>query len=593
MGRSASGRRPRSPVLVLALLVVTWSATLPALSQEFSQLTLDPDRGPVGETVTATGDGFDRSTDVMLEFDGLVVATVAADGAAWTDADSFRTTFTVPDRPADPSGAGYDVVARQDGEPRARDVFSIVPTLTIDPTRGPGGSSAALSGTGWDPDEPLTIDFPAGSPLTTLEPGDPEWSGNSRFAVTITVPMLRADTHEVQAHQFERKLEQEVPFTVVPTLTVDPTSGRVGDTVDASATGFTDGFPVELRFDGELVGTVPAGGAAWTGTTTFETPFDVPDRPDGPYTVEARQDCDGGCDIRATARFTVTPVSLQLDPSEGPIGTTVEARGGGWDPDLPVTLTFDADPVGTVGSGEVDAAGTFITTFTVPDHVAGPVDVVACQRCGTAREVAARAPFEVLAVLTVDPAIGTVDSITTVHGEAFDDDLAVTLVFDGEVIETLPAPEAGFTDEVRFAAELTVPDRAAGTYAVQTCQRCGTPDEVRAEAAFTVIPSLAFQPALGPPGFVTVAVGRGFPTGEPVELIWDPGVGRRVLTADPDGTFRIPFLVHHRDATGPRSGRGVLPANEGRAPGDLIPEPEAPFLVVPGSLQPSDFVTRR
>lgn len=581
----------RSTVLLSSLLIL-WASSLPALSQEFPTLTLTPDAGPVGERVTATGDRFDRDTDVVLRFDGQVVATVAANGPDWTDADSFQTTFTVPDRPADPSG-GYDVVAHQDGEPLARHVFTVEPTLTIDPTRGPGGSEVDLRGTGWDPDEVLTIDFPAGSTVATIGPGDDAWNGNSRFAVTLTVPSLRSETHPVEVHQFERKLLREVAFTVVPTLTLDPVSGRVGDLVDVSGTGYDRDFDLELVFDGESVATIPAGAPEWTSETTFTASFRVPERPDGPYLVEALQDCSRSCDISANARFSVSPVSLTIEPREGPIGTVVTADGGGWHPDLPVRLTFDGATVATIGAGDVTPAGRFVSTFEVPDRTAGNVTVEACQRCDSDDRIDAQVEFRVLAVLTVDPPSGSVGSAAAVSGEAFDRSLPLRLEFDGETVTTVPGGTSEFTDDVRFASELTVPDRPAGPHEVSACQRCGTETEIRASTTFTVVPSLVFEPDLGPPGFVTMAVGRGFPTGEPIELVWAPGVGRALVTAASDGSFRAPFLVHNRDRPGPRSGRALLPANADRPADQLIEEPEAPFLVVPGTLQPADFVARR
>lgn len=125
------------------------------------------------------------------------------------------------------------------------------------------------------------------------------------------------------------------------------------------------------------------------------------------------------------------------------------------------------------------------------------------------------------------------------------------------------------------------------------CQRCGDSDEIAASTSFTVTADLAFEPPVVAPGFVTFAVGRGFPAGEPVVLIWDVGIGRYEVAARPDGTFRVPVLAHRRDRPGPRTGRATMPVNETLPEDQRLLEPEADLLVVPGSQQPSDFAIRR
>lgn len=88
--------------------------------------------------------------------------------------------------------------------------------------------------------------------------------------------------------------------------------------------------------------------------------------------------------------------------------------------------------------------------------------------------------------------------------------------------------------------------------------------------------TLSVTPKVGPAGFVTGAVGTGFPPG-PVELTWSPGIGKTMALAGPDGTFSVRALILPRDRLGPRAliatGGGVT-AFDG-------------FLVVPSSVQPS------
>jgi hypothetical protein len=97
------------------------------------------------------------------------------------------------------------------------------------------------------------------------------------------------------------------------------------------------------------------------------------------------------------------------------------------------------------------------------------------------------------------------------------------------------------------------------------------------------------QPPLGPPGFVTEAVGTGFPANAPVTLAWRPGIGGAQVVTDAAGSFRVPVLVMHHDALGPRQ----LVATVGGSSRGATPTVSAPFLVVPATLGPPRAIDPR
>lgn len=113
---------------------------------------------------------------------------------------------------------------------------------------------------------------------------------------------------------------------------------------------------------------------------------------------------------------------------------------------------------------------------------------------------------------------------------------------------------------------------------------------VSSNAPHTPPPVLRTDPPLGPPGFVTAAVGSGFPPNAPVALGWFPGITALPLVpvvADATGAFRAQVLVMRRDQIGPRR-LTATPAD-----GVAFPTVSAQFLVVPGTLQPGEFKDRR
>lgn len=150
----------------------------------------------------------------------------------------------------------------------------------------------------------------------------------------------------------------------------------------------------------------------------------------------------------------------------------------------------------------------------------------------------------------------------------------------------------------RFTSTITPKARPAGTFQVRADdlkQREATAELVTCPPPpppppTPPTPAVQLQPPVGPPGFVTLAIGTGFPPGTPVTLDWSPGINARSsLTVIPDGAggFRLPVLVFHRDLLGPRKLRASF------AGGGPSSEAEAEFLVVAGRAQPPDFVVRR
>ncbi|MFJ6904563.1 hypothetical protein ACWERF_03110 [Streptomyces griseoluteus] len=99
-------------------------------------------------------------------------------------------------------------------------------------------------------------------------------------------------------------------------------------------------------------------------------------------------------------------------------------------------------------------------------------------------------------------------------------------------------------------------------------------------------PKIVAVPPIGKPGFVTSVRGTDFPPGVPVRFRWKPGITAAAAPTVPlpDGTFIGQLLILAKDQTGPRtitaSGPGFSPV-------------KTDFLVVNGSVQPPDEVTRR
>jgi TolB protein len=98
----------------------------------------------------------------------------------------------------------------------------------------------------------------------------------------------------------------------------------------------------------------------------------------------------------------------------------------------------------------------------------------------------------------------------------------------------------------------------------------------------TLKPTIVLDPPIGPPGFVTMAIGANFPPGAGLTLAWSVGLTASMpaVVAGPSGSFSVPVLILPRDTLGPRILTGTFSA----AGGGSVASP--PFLVVPGSGEP-------
>lgn len=184
----------------------------------------------------------------------------------------------------------------------------------------------------------------------------------------------------------------------------------------------------------------------------------------------------------------------------------------------------------------------------------------------------------------------------TVDGVNFNPYSAVLVTFDAGPGGTPESFERTTDVFGHFTFDIQVRSRSEGVHLVRA-------DDFRqreADVTFRIPcfqPSVALDPPIGPPGFVTNAVGTGFPAGASIVLLnWGTPALRSPLPknikTDANGSFQIPILVLYHDLLGPRMLQAIVANPFGERAGSAI-EADAPFLVTPGRSQPTDLVLRR
>lgn len=166
-----------------------------------------------------------------------------------------------------------------------------------------------------------------------------------------------------------------------PTLSVSPSSSRVGSTITITGAKFpssngsigADSAPaitIEYEVEGassRSMGTVFPN-ASGGFTTTFEVPLNIP-VPSKDNTVRA---LITGTSTSATALHTVPNPTLAPSPAKGAPGTSVTLKGSDFKPFSTVTsLTLGGLDVAVSSNLHTDAAGGFTTAFVVPEIYGG------------------------------------------------------------------------------------------------------------------------------------------------------------------------------------------------------------------------------
>jgi hypothetical protein len=210
----------------------------------------------------------------------------------------------------------------------------------------------------------------------------------------------------------------------------------------------------------------------------------------------------------------------------------------------------------------------------------------------SARPVNLARPAPTVARAAAPPVTYTIN----VDGVNFNPYSAVLVTFDAGPGGTPESFEKTTDVFGHFSLDIQVRGRAEGIHLIRA-------DDFRQREADATYQSPCFQPAIaldppiGPPGFVTLAVGTGFPPNASVVVLnWEAPALRSPLPknikTDANGSFQIPILVLFHDLLGPRMFQAIVPNPFGERAGAAI-EADAPFMVTPGRSQPTDFVIRR
>jgi len=455
-------------VFGIAIILVLLSAMIPVTpAQAARDITLDPERGSIGDKITVTGTGFNKSTATedkyaAIYFSNQVATTLDSIGTkvtsyekvkdgVWLDEDGdFKVTFKVPSllddgtvKTAVDRGNYYVYVCHYLGTtivPRITAIadFTVIKgEILLSPQKGVVGTLVEISGTNFLGRTDLTFKYDDTS--LSIESGH-KWTGaTGSFITTVRIPESTAGIHKISA--IAAGTEVSATFTVKPEITVSPTSGKASSLISVIGTGFGAKTQVTIWFDDIQLAT--------TATSTlghFSKSFNIPDLEAGTYVVEA----EGEANL-AKARFTIivptplptpaptptpTPTPAPAPPpvistsvASGYVGQGISVSGTGFRAGGMIAIKYDDQVVAATAA---DSNGLFAASFTVPSSKYGTHTITASDGTNTSK-----LNFDVESVPPLAPAL------------------------------LLPGMEAKLTAPIRFYWQDVTDDSLPVTYTIQ------------------------------------------------------------------------------------------------------------------------------
>ncbi len=372
-------KRKRACIMAIFVIIAsfTLTLTLPIFLVRANPLTLtvSPTSGNVGSTVTLSGDDATAYGEVRVYmatfFTGLFVATTTANSTG-----GYSVNITVPTYPA---GANTILVRDVSSGDEQTALFTINPDINVAPGQGSAEDIVTVNGDGFSGERLINVTFDGVDVTPTLEP--PRTDPFGSFQLEVRVPEVPQGTYTINASDGVNIALAS--FTVIPKISVNPTSGTVSTLVFVDGTGYAASSMVTMMFGDVNVTMQPSIPTDANGS--FMQIFFVPDVANGTHIINATD----ATAASATAPFLVPSATLTLEPNATSGPSLVTAKGLGFPPGQPVLLYLQdrmmvelIDLIGGTQALLADEYGAYEYSFVIPVETPGVYRVVAYSLTG-------------------------------------------------------------------------------------------------------------------------------------------------------------------------------------------------------------------
>jgi len=316
-------------------------------------ISITPTTGVSGTAVTVKGTSFSSYSGDLLSvyFDDT---EIASSSATVTASGVFQTTVKIPEY----TKPGTHIISLRGGAgtPLAQSQFLMPSTeIVLNKWGGAVGTIVKAFCKGFYAGQKVSVQYY--STADREEVATATASDGGECTVDFTVPVSATGVHEIIATNENGDFAQ-ADFEIVPSLSIDPTNGTVGDKVLVSGSGFISNSEVSVALNG-----VKVAYAQVYEKGNFEAIFNVPAIKSGTYTLEIE-------DSSRTKRwidFTIDP-RISMSKSSGAVDTKLTITGTGFEGGGIIVFKYDTTEISWTVA---DESGSFSFTFNVPKSIAG------------------------------------------------------------------------------------------------------------------------------------------------------------------------------------------------------------------------------
>ncbi len=328
-----------------------------------------------GATVNITGSGFGSSETVDLQVFNVTTNTSETAWSVTADpSGNVSTTATVGDWVGD---ALQLTATGESSGSAAATTFTDTPTITTDQAAYAPGSTASITGAGWQAGETVNLQVFN----VTTDTTETSWSSaaNSSGAVstTLAVGNWSGDTLQLLATGATSGLTAQTTFTDVPTVVTDQTGYAPGTTANISGVGWVAGETVDLQVVDVTTSLIQA---SWNtpadSNGDISSAWTVPNLVGDQLQLTATGETSG---LTGQTTFTDGP-NLATDQAAYAPGSTASVKGAGWQAGETVNLQLVNVTTRTTEdtwSVAANSSGAVSTTVTAGDWVGDTLQVTA------------------------------------------------------------------------------------------------------------------------------------------------------------------------------------------------------------------------
>lgn len=341
--------------------IATASYTVNALA--IVKLTLSTTSGRAGTNTVITGTGFRPGETVTVRFNTVTGTSL---GTAKAGADGkFIRTITVPAIASKKIYSIYAVgISAQAGSVKYTVTALAVVTVKLGAVSGKPGASVTVSGSGYQPNEVVTIRFgsSSGTIIGTIRAGT-----DGKFARAVTIPTTAIPKfYNIYASGTSLQTgyaKYEVTYVVIK---LSETSGRAGTVVTLSGSGFKPSELVTVRFATSTGVVIGSGKSSSTGMVSIK--ITIPKTAKKQTYVIYAKGVSGLSGSTTYVVNTLYPVTVIIRPTSGRRGTSVVVSGSSFIPGDQVSIRWGSSSATPVGTATVSSSGTFSKAITIPSN---------------------------------------------------------------------------------------------------------------------------------------------------------------------------------------------------------------------------------